>query len=516
MKPIKPRVRRRLGRLLSDRRLIGGLLILFQAAGFLFLLTQLTGRWRSLVTVFTWVSVIMVVWLMRKNDNPAYKTAWIVIILIFPLFGGIFYLLWGNTPFNQAKLRHRFTPRRPRFDDAARQPASEQLCAEAARHAGKCRYIENITGMPAWTNTSAEYFPLGEDFFHSLVQELPKAKKFIFLEYFIIEPGLMWDSILDILSEKAAAGVDVRLIYDDAGTMGKLPSGYDQYLLSRGVRAVRFNRFVPTLNTYLNNRDHRKICVIDGDVSYMGGINLADEYINHIIRFGHWKDTGVCMRGDATFNATLMFLQLWEFSTGEKIPADTTLYRPSLVQPAAGYIQPFGDSPLDQDNVGEAVYMQMISTARQYVYITTPYLVLDNEMLTALSVAAKSGVDVRILMPGIPDKKLVYMVTRSFYPQLYRAGVRLYEYRPGFLHAKMIVADDEIAIVGTMNMDFRSFYMHFECGTVFYANDVVMQAKEDIDEIMAVSRETDEEWLRRFSWPTSIAASVLRLFAPML
>ncbi len=516
MKPKNPHMRRHLGRLLGDRRLVGGLLMLLQAVGFLFFLSRLTGRWRVLVTLFTWLSVVMVVWLVRKEDNPAYKTAWIVVILSFPLFGGVFYLFWGNTPFNQSKLRHRFTPRRPRFDGSGLQPASEQLCAESARHAAKCRYIENITGMPAWTNTTAEYFPLGEDFFQSLLEELPKAKKFIFMEYFIIEPGLMWDSVLEILSAKAAEGVDVRLLYDDAGTMGKLPGHYDRMLRERGVRAVRFNRFIPTLNTYLNNRDHRKICVIDGEVSYMGGINLADEYINHIVRFGHWKDTGVCMKGDATFNTTLMFLQLWEFGTGEKIPADTSVYRPTLQQPAAGYIQPFGDSPLDQDNVGEAVYMQLISTARRYVYITTPYLVLDNEMLTALSVAAKSGVDVRIIMPGIPDKKLVYMVTRSFYPQLFRAGVRLYEYRPGFLHAKMIVADDEIGVVGTMNMDFRSFYMHFECGTVFYSNDVVMQAKEDIEEIMAVSREIDEEWLRRVSWPTSIAASLLRLFAPLL
>lgn len=513
---LKPRVRRRLGRLLGDRRLIGALLLVLQAAGFLFLLTQLTGRWRVLVNVFTWLSIIMVVWLMRKEDNPAYKTAWIVVILAFPLFGGIFYLFWGNTPLNQAKLRHRFNPRPPRFDDAERRPASEQLCADLQRHAAKCRYIENITGMPAWTHTSAEYFPLGEDFFQSMLSELAKAKHFIFLEYFIIEPGLMWDSILDVLAEKSAAGVDVRLIYDDAGTMGKLPRHYDRYLQSRGVRAVRFNRFVPTLNTYLNNRDHRKICVIDGNVSYMGGINLADEYINHTVRFGHWKDTGVCMRGDASFNATMLFLQLWEFTTGEKIPADTTRFRPTCVQPGDGYVQPFGDSPLDQDNAGEAVYMQIISNARRYVYITTPYLVLDNEMLTVLTVAAKSGVDVRILTPGIPDKRLVYLVTRSFYPQLFRAGVRLYEYRPGFLHAKMIVSDDEIAIIGTMNMDFRSFYMHFECGTLFYANDVVTQSREDIEEIMAVSREIDAEWLRRVSWPTSIAASLLRIFAPLL
>ena len=516
MQPVKPRVRRRMGRILGDRRFIGGLLILLQAIGMLFLLSQLTGRWRILVNLFNLISVAMVIWLVRKSDNPAYKTAWIVIILVFPLFGGIFYLFWGNTPFNQSKLRHRFTPRRPRFDDAERQPASPQLCAEMPRHAAKCRYLEHITGMPAWTNTEATYFSLGEDFFQSLLEELPKARKFIFLEYFIIEPGLMWDSILEILTAKAAEGVDVRLIYDDAGTMGKLPSKYDRYLRSLGLRVVRFNQFIPTLNTYLNNRDHRKICVIDGNVAYMGGINLADEYINHVVRFGHWKDTGVCMKGDAAFNETMLFLQLWEYSTGEKIPADIAPYRPTLVCPGEGYIQPFGDSPLDEDNVGEAVYMQLISGARRYVYITTPYLVLDNEMITTLEVAAKSGVDVRLIMPGIPDKKLVYMVTRSFYPQLFRAGVRLYEYRPGFLHAKMIVADDDIAVIGTMNMDFRSFYMHFECGTVFYANDVVLQAREDIEEIMAVSREIDEDWLRRVSWPTSIAASVLRLFAPML
>lgn len=516
VKPVKRRVRRRLGRLLGDRRLIGGLLILLQAVGMVLLLTQLTGRWRGLVTVFNWISAVMVIWLFRKEDNPAYKTAWIVMILLFPLFGGIFYLFWGNTPFNQSKLHHRFSPRPPRFDGAAHQPASAELCAELPRHAAKCRYIENIAGMPAWTNTTAEYFPLGEDLYQSMLTELPRAKKFIFLEYFIIEPGVMWDAILEILIQKAQEGVDVRLIYDDVGTMGKLPSQYDRYLRSLGIRAVRFNRFLPTLNTYLNNRDHRKICVIDGNVSYMGGINLADEYINHTVRFGHWKDTSVCLRGDATINATMMFLQLWEFSTGEKVPADITMYRPTCVQPAMGYVQPFGDSPLDQDNAGEAVYMQIISNARRYVYITTPYLVLDNEMLTALTVAAKSGVDVRIITPGIPDKKLVYMVTRSFYPQLFRAGVKLYEYRPGFLHAKMIVADDEIGIIGTMNMDFRSFYMHFECGTVFYANDVVLEAREDIEEIMAVSRPINEEWLRRVPWLTSIAASILRLFAPML
>ena len=315
--------------------------------------------------------------------------------------------------------------------------------------------------------------------------------------------------------QKVEQGVEVRIMYDDAGCLSKLPAGYDRYLRSLGMRVVRFNRFIPTLNTYLNYRDHRKIMVIDGNVGYMGGTNIADEYINRSSPFGHWKDTSLELRGAGVANMTELFLEMWEYATGV-VTADHLQYRPTLSRPGDGYVQSFGAIRISIFNVGETVYMQIINNARNYVYITTPYLILDNEMIQALTTAAQSGVDVRIITPGIPDKKLVYLATRSFYQQLSRSGVRIYEYTPGFLHAKMIVSDDDVGVVGTINMDFRSFFMHFECGTVLYGGQVIHDIKNDMLDIMAQSRSVDREWFRHVPWLSSILASIMRLFAPLL
>lgn len=504
-----------LGHIFGDRVKIGALLLLLQVV-------LLVGGIRLLSEHIWWaypaglaLSVIIVVWIVRKYDNPSYKIPWIIMILAFPLFGGVFYLLWGNTPINRRYAQHKYTPVKPDFSNGIATPAQGRLVSAMPRHTRRTSYIETLTGLPVWGETATRYFRQGEDQFAAMCTALREAQRFIFLEYFIIEDGVMWRSILDILSSKAAAGVEVRIMYDDAGCISKLPAQYDHYLRSLGLRVIRFNRFIPTLNTYLNYRDHRKIMVIDGNVGYMGGANIADEYINHISPFGHWKDTAIELRGAGVASMTEMFLEMWEYSTGVT-STSRLLYRPTLTRPGDGYVQAFGDSPLDDFNVGETVYMQIINNARDYVYITTPYLILDNEMLTALIAAAQSGVDVRIITPGIPDKKLVYLVTRSFYQQLHRAGVRIYEYTPGFLHAKMIVSDDDVGIVGTINMDFRSFFMHFECGTVLYGGKVISEIKHDIEDILAQSREIDQAWLRRTPWAASIAASVLRLLAPML
>lgn len=501
--------------LLGDRRVVGGLLIVAQALCVLWLVSFLSERWSIVYRLFNILSVVMVIWLIRKYDNPAYKTAWIVLILLFPIGGGLFYLIWGNTPFNSARARHKFHPRTPDFAGAIERPASEALSAALPRHQRGARYIENESAMPVWNDTVTAYYPVGEKQFAAMCEALESAERFIFLEYFIIEEGVMWNTMLDILARKAQAGVEVRVLYDDAGCIATLPRGYDKYLRSLGIRAVRFNQFIPTLNTYLNNRDHRKICVVDGNIGFMGGINLADEYINTKVRFGHWKDTGVRLIGPGVANMTEMFLQMWEYATGER-PLDRTSYMPTVVRSGDGYVQPFYDSPLDDRNVGETVFMHIINRAQRYVYITTPYLILDNEMITALTNAAQSGVDVRIITPGIPDKKFVYMVTRSYYLQLRRAGVKIYEYRPGFLHAKMIVSDDDVAVVGTMNMDFRSFFLHFECGTVLYGGQTITDIKEDIMETIGLSREIDADWFRNVPWISSVIASILRLFAPML
>lgn len=503
------------GNIIGDRRVVGGILLILQAGFVVWGLSNLFSLIPWFDVISTVLSVIIVIWIVRKYDNPAYKIPWIILILLFPLFGGLFYLMWGNTPFNRSRAEHKFEPVNPDFSKNVSSPAFERLTSAMPRHARRTQYIENLTGLPVWSETTTRYFSVGEYQFTAMCEELKKAEKFIFMEYFIIEPGEMWQPILDILCEKVQNGVEVRVMYDDAGCITKLPLNYDKYLGSLGIKALRFNRFIPTLNTYLNYRDHRKITVIDGNVGYMGGTNIADEYINRHSPFGHWKDTSLELRGAGVANMTEMFLEMWDYATGQA-SLEHDKYRPTIERAGDGYVQPFGDSPLDDYNVGETVYMQIINNARKYVYITTPYLVLDNEMINALITAAQSGIDVRIITPGVPDKKFVYLVTRSFYQQLHRFGVKIYEYTPGFLHAKMIVSDDDVAVVGTINMDFRSFFMHFECGTVLYGGKVVDEIKEDIRDIMLKSRVIDEAWFQNVPWISSIMASILRLLAPLL
>lgn len=508
-------IKKFLKKMLSDRRVVGGSFLIVQLLMVLSGLSWLIDRWEWLSPVLTILSVVIVIWLVRKYDNPTYKIAWIIVILLLPLCGGLFYLFWGNTPLNRARTRHKYIAQMPRASDYLRDTATAELFRQQPHRAACARYIENLDGMPVWTDTSSRYFPSGEQMFASMCEELQKATRFIFLEYFIIEEGTMWDTLLIILRQKVEQGVDVRVMYDDVGSIATLPKHYDQQLASYGIRTVRFNRFIPTLNTYLNYRNHRKMMIIDGNVSYMGGINLADEYINVKKRFGYWKDSGIMLRGSGTSNMTLLFLQMWEYATGEPMPLIQP-YLPTVSAPTDGYVQSFADSPLDDINLGESIYLHLIHNAHRYVYITTPYLVLDNEMITALTIAAQSGVDVRICTPGIPDKKLVYMITRSYYAQLHRAGVKIYEYCPGFLHAKCLVSDDDIAVVGTLNMDFRSFFLHFECATCFYGSSLIADVKQDIMEIIQQSHLIDDAWLRGVSWFHSMAASVLRLFAPLL
>ena len=328
----------------------------------------------------------------------------------------------------------------------------------------------------------------------------------------------MWDPILAILRRKAAEGVDVRVIYDDLGSIFKLPDGYDKLLESYGIRACVFNPFIPVINLRMNNRDHRKICVIDGHTGFTGGINLADEYINVKELHGHWKDTAIMLRGEAVWSLTVMFLTMWDFIKGEE--ADFDLYRPQVYQrelpPDDGYIQPFADNPLDDEPVGENVYLNMISRAKKYVYITTPYLIPSNEMMTALCNAARSGVDVRIITPHVPDKWYVHMVSRAHYSQLVEAGVRIFEYAPGFIHAKSFVADGLYAVVGTINLDYRSLYLHFECATWMYGASCIQDIYRDFLETEAVSQEITLEQCRAVPFHTRIARNLLKMFAPLM
>lgn len=470
-------------------------------------------------TVIRILSVIMVLWLVNKKINPSYKLAWTILILAVPVFGVIIYLLFGESRVakkmtQESELIVREISNYFR-EDADTREALENTDAGAAIQSA---YIRDFAGFPVHRHTTTQYYSVGDDMFIDMIEEMKKAEHFIFLEYFIINEGRMWNEILDVLEEKASQGVDVRLIYDDMGCVTTLPPRYYKRLQEKGVKCAAFNPVRPILNIVLNNRDHRKILVIDGHTGFTGGINLADEYINEQMRFGHWKDTGVMLKGEGVWNLTVMFLQMWCVITRTKthIPA----YSPYVYHPeefeSDGYVQPYGDSPLDNEVVGENVYLNIINQAKRYVYICTPYLIIDNEMMTALCLASKKGVDVRIITPGIPDKKLVFLLTQSYYEQLLEAGVRIYEYTPGFIHAKSFVCDDELAVVGTINLDYRSLYLHFECAAWMYQCRAVTQVKQDMTDTFLDCREITLEFCRKQNVLRRGVQSILRLFAPML
>ena len=371
-----------------------------------------------------------------------------------------------------------------------------------------------------YENTSVEYFSLGEDKFEALKRELRQAERFIFMEYFIVERGYMWDSILEILEEKVKEGVEVRVMYDGMCCLMLLPYHYPKVLEAKGIRCKMFSPIKPTLSTYQNNRDHRKIVVIDGHTAFTGGVNLADEYINRKVRFGHWKDTAIMLKGDAVLSFTMMFLQMWNVT--ERQQDDFSRYvlpRGTEVAGAGdrgGFVLPYGDSPMDREQVGERVYLDILNQAKNYVHIMTPYLILDDEMENALCYAAKRGIDVTIIMPHIPDKKYAYLLARTYYPELIEAGVKIYEYTPGFVHAKVFVSDDEKAVVGTINLDFRSLYLHFECASYIYRNPVVLAVEQDYQDTLKTCALITMENCKNYSWGGKKLGRLMRLVAPLM
>lgn len=465
------------------------------------------------------LSSIVVIWILKNKSNPAYKMAWVIPILLFPIFGGLFYLFLGGNK-TKKKTKERMKSITHKTIDAL-PPMYEvlQSIQEQNADAGfQSRYIQNYAYHPPYLNCEAEYLASGEATFTRLKEELKRAEHFIFLEYFIIEEGLVWNSILEILQEKALKGVDVRVIYDDAGCLATLPYNYSRKLENMGIKCCVFNPMIPILSSRLNNRDHRKIAIIDGHTGFTGGMNLADEYINQIDKYGHWKDAAILIKGQAVWSMTVMFLTMWDYIKG--IGEDTGDYRKFNTSCTAdesdGYVQPFSDSPLDDEPVGETVYLNLISKAKKYVYITTPYLIIDNEMVTALCLAAKGGVDVRIITPHHADKRYVHAVSRSYYTILVESGVKIYEYVPGFIHSKTFVVDDQFGLVGTINMDYRSLYLHFECGVWLYRCGCILDMKSDFQDMMTICSEITMEELKKTPWPKIIIMSILRALAPLM
>ncbi|MFV0400158.1 MAG: cardiolipin synthase [Oscillospiraceae bacterium] len=472
----------------------------------------------ELGAVYTVINILILLFLISKNDNPSYKTIWIVIILGVPMVGGVIYILFGNRRASK-RLGIRIDAEHERYLPLMQpnEAVAEKIRAGNARTAGIAHYLQNKCSFPVWEQTRSQYYPIGEALYADMLVELAKAEKFIFIEYFIVEPGIMWSGIESILCEKAAAGLDVRVMYDDLGSIMTLPRGFAEELRGKGIKCIPMNPIMPFLNLAMNNRDHRKITVIDGNVAFSGGINLADEYINEKVKHGHWKDTGVKLEGAAVWNFTEMFLELWNaFSKDSK---DIAQYRPdpnfvNAIE-SDGFVLPFSDSPIDGESVSQNVYNDILHQATDYVYIFTPYLIIDAEMQSALCMAAKRGVDVRLITPGIPDKKLIFRVTRAHYEPLVSAGVRIFEYTPGFCHAKSFVSDDDLAVVGTINLDFRSLYLHFECGVFMYRTAAVAQVKEDFLTTLEQCREIRPNDLRQnFFW--HLFDAVIRVFSPLM
>ncbi len=501
---------------LLSRTAITALLILVQIAWIAALLLRLGDAMPMLNYILRILSLVAILHVIKNDMDPSYKVSWVLFIALLPLFGGLMYVLFGNkrpTKIARDKLNVQFEDTQRYY--SLRPSLTEEIDDGGVR--GLFKYLESYSGYRACRDTKTEYFPVGEDMYASLLPELEKAEKFIFLEYFIINQGQMWDSILEILRDKVAHGVDVRVIYDDVGCADYMPAKYYQTLRSYGIKAVAFNKFVPLVSIVMNNRDHRKITVIDGKVGFIGGINISDEYINKKERFGHWKDTGLMFKGPGVENLTLMFLEMWnafnenEGSYSDYVPVEYT----ESGNAQDGFVLSFSDSPLDDENTSENVYTDILYSANDYVYITTPYLAIDSSLQNALCMAAKRGVDVRLITPGIPDKKMVYRLTRSYYASLIRAGVKIYEYTPGFIHAKSFVSDDKLGVVGTINMDYRSLYLHFECGTLMYGCPAVIDLRNDDLATIEKSRRIELGDCHT-SFFGELLDRILRVLAPLL
>lgn len=511
-------MRKKWFRILLQRRLIVILLLLIQIILLVYLVLSGSKYYSIVSTLLTLISLGVSLYILTQNNKGAYKLTWIIQMMLFPVFGGLLYLIIKfQTSTRKFSLRQEEIDRETRPHYTAGGDSYERAVGDFPEYISHIRYLEKFAGFPVYDATETEYLTPGEAKFGSLIDELKRAEKYIFIEYFIINEGVMWNSILEILKEKAAAGVEVRVMYDDVGCFFLLPRKYPKKLESYGIRCTVFNPFRPVLTALQNNRDHRKILVIDGKVAFTGGINLADEYINVFERFGHWKDASVVLRGRGAWSFTLMFLEMW--SLANKTNEDYASYYPwgegGLPAHCDGYVQPYCDSPMDSDNVGEHVYLQILGSARDYVYINTPYLIVDDSMISSLILAVKSGIDVRIVTPHTPDKRLVHITTRSYYHDLVRAGVRIYEYSKGFIHSKTFVSDDKIATVGTTNLDFRSLYLHFECGVVMYGSPAVGQLKRDFLDTLEFCEEITEEKCRPNIFMRLIQ-SLLRLFAPLM
>lgn len=509
-------MQRRWYREILRRRIFIILLLLLQIIFLAYVLRGDNHVINVLSTIIRIIGIFLALKVIYEPGNGSLKTGWILLLLIFPVAGTLLYLLvhfQSSTRRFQQALNEITRINAPSYK--LQKTAISNAAAEYPEYSTVFHYLQDKMKYPVYGESDTHYLSPGEEFLPVFLEDLKSAQRYIFLEYFIIQEGEMWNSILEVLEQKAAEGVDVRVMYDDVGCFVKLPKNYRKILDSKGIKCMVFNPFRPILSAIQNNRDHRKITAIDGRIAYTGGMNLADEYINVYEVHGHWKDCALRVEGKAAWSLTLIFLELWQLCSNVK--EDVKAYYPDFTFPFScpGYVQPYADSPMDDENVGEQVYLQMIYSARRTLFITTPYLILDDRMVSALSLAAKSGVDVRIITPHIADHALVSVVTRSYYRTLIDNGVKLYEYTKGFIHSKNFIVDGRAAAVGTINLDFRSLYLHFECGAFLCGTPSVQDVEKDFLDTLSVCHQILPKDCRA-SLPMRLFQELLRLFAPLM
>ena len=490
--------------------------LVFQVVWIILRIKLLNDYSDTIAAITALLTIIVVLKLNSKHTNSAMKMPWVMLILMSPVMGLSMYLLFEllGDPGVSKRLR---TVRGylQRDDRATVEENLEKISRQDLSVGNQCRYLWNASGYPVYANTRVQYYPEAKEAFQAMKEELEKAQRFIFMEYFIVAEETSFRELEEVLIRKAREGVDIRLLYDDFGSVTKIGKKFARQLQKKGIRCYPFNPAAPVLNLFMNHRDHRKITVIDGKVGFTGGFNLADEYFDLTRPYGHWKDTGLRLEGEAVRSLTSIFLELWYLQTGENTPADEYLNVCHRV-PAEGFVQPFADNPLEEERIAENVYMNLIHQANHSLYIMTPYLIITDEMIHALGLAAKRGVDVRIITPGIPDKKTVYAVTRSYYAGLARQGVRIFEYTPGFCHGKQCICDGKIASVGTSNLDYRSLYHHFENDVLLYGCDAVAAIAEDFEALFPQCREVTETCRSSRAGALRIWQYFLRLFAPLM
>lgn len=498
----------------NSKFIINVLLIVIQLVIFGILIYKFNERVFAAYWVVEAIAFLVVLHIIYENKSASNKISWIIFVLVLPIVGVLLYLLWGESRISEKSLAFLNTVNGNTF---GKLEQNEDVYNEI-NDLGIKKQVDLVSRLghtPVWKNTKTEYLKLGEIMHQANLDIISQAEKFIFLEYFIITSGKMYDQLMAALFAKAEAGVEVRMMVDAGGSMTTMPKDFFKICADHNIRCVPFNPLSASLYRFISFRDHRKMTIVDGNVAVAGGINIGDEYINEIEVHGHWKDMALRIEGDAVFSMTAMFLNMWEYVTKEQ--TELMDYRGTKERPLSNeFVMPFCDGPMNVREPIENTYMNIFANAKRYIYITTPYLILDTDLTNCILLAARSGVDVRIITPGIPDQKIVYATTRSFYGTLLAEGVRIYEYTPGFLHGKVLVTDDTVAIVGSINMDYRSLTWNYEYGTWLHNSDTVMDIKEDLLDIIEVSREVLYSDWKKSSFLKKVSQSILRIAAPLL